>query len=57
MFCQVLYIQNSIPEFKERNMEFLTAETHTEVLRAMEKFEKNIIKFEHQLRIVQLVIF
>ncbi|KAL8110066.1 protein RST1 isoform X1 [Apium graveolens] len=47
---EVLLIQNSIPEFKDRNMELLTAETHTEVLRAMEKFEINIVKFEHQTR-------
>lgn len=47
---EVLHIQNNIADFKERNMELLTAETHTEVLRAMEKFEINIIKFEHQTR-------
>ncbi|KAL1831410.1 hypothetical protein ACET3Z_001061 [Daucus carota] len=49
-YYEVLHVQNSTPEFRERTMELLTAETDTEVLWAMEKFVINIIKFEHQTR-------
>jgi hypothetical protein len=46
----VLYIQKSIPDFRERNVELLTSETDPEVLRAIESFEVKIITYEHFTR-------
>nr|GLL47480.1 putative SWI/SNF-related matrix-associated actin-dependent regulator of chromatin subfamily A member 3-like 3 isoform X1 [Ipomoea trifida] len=45
--CQ---FQGSLPDFNERNLEFLTPETDLEVLRALEAFEVKIINHEHVTR-------
>nr|GLL47490.1 protein RST1 isoform X1 [Ipomoea trifida] len=42
--------QGSLPDFNERNLEFLTSETDLEVLRALEAFEVKIINHEHVTR-------
>ncbi|CAK9161769.1 unnamed protein product [Ilex paraguariensis] len=47
---EVLHIQKSIPEIREKNMELLISETEPEVLRAVEGFEVKIITNEHLTR-------
>ncbi|KAM7509889.1 hypothetical protein LguiB_008764 [Lonicera macranthoides] len=46
----VLHIQKSIPDFKERNVGLLTSENDLGVLRAMEGFEVKILTYEHITR-------
>ena len=51
-FCgyfQVSLIEDSIPDFWRRNHECLTNEHNLEVLKAMENFQVEIIKFENML--------
>ncbi|XP_059670118.1 protein RST1 [Cornus florida] len=47
---EVPHIQESIPDFKKRNMKLLIYETDPEVLRTMEGFEVKIITHEHITR-------
>ena len=46
---QISLIQDSIPDFGRRNYESFTNEHNMEVLKAMENFQVEIIKFEHML--------
>jgi hypothetical protein len=46
---QVSLIQDSIPDFWRRNYDYFTNEHNLEVLKAMENFQVEIIKFEHML--------
>ncbi|XP_019185386.1 PREDICTED: protein RST1 isoform X4 [Ipomoea nil] len=47
---EVGQFQGSLPDFNDRNLEFLTSETDLEVLRALEAFEVKIINHEHITR-------
>uniref|UniRef100_M8CQR3 DUF3730 domain-containing protein n=1 Tax=Aegilops tauschii TaxID=37682 RepID=M8CQR3_AEGTA len=46
---KISLIQDSIPDFWRRNYECFTNEHNLEVLKAMENFQVEIIKFEHML--------
>jgi hypothetical protein len=48
-YFQVSLIQDSVPDFLRRNHECFTNEHNLEVLKAMENFQVEIIKFEHML--------
>ncbi|XP_075090741.1 protein RST1 isoform X2 [Nicotiana tabacum] len=47
---EVEHLERSIPDFKEKNLEFLVSETDPEVLTAVEGFEVKILTFEHITR-------
>ncbi|PHT57117.1 hypothetical protein CQW23_05603 [Capsicum baccatum] len=47
---EVEHIQRSIPDFKDRNVEYLVSETDPEVLTALEGFEIKLLTFEHSTR-------
>lgn len=48
-YFQISLVQDSIPDFWRRNYECFTNEHNLEVLKAMENFQVEIIKFEHML--------
>ncbi|XP_010316298.1 protein RST1 isoform X2 [Solanum lycopersicum] len=47
---EVEHLERSIPDFKDRNLEYLVSETDPEVLTALEGFEVKLITFEHITR-------
>ncbi|KAM3286727.1 protein RST1 isoform X1 [Capsicum chacoense] len=47
---EVEHIERSIPDFKDRNVEYLVSETDPEVLTALEGFEIKLLTFEHSTR-------
>ncbi|XP_019227085.1 PREDICTED: protein RST1 isoform X2 [Nicotiana attenuata] len=47
---EVEHLERSIPDFKDKNLEFLVSETDPEVLTAVEGFEVKILTFEHTTR-------
>ncbi|KAK4367433.1 hypothetical protein RND71_011225 [Anisodus tanguticus] len=47
---EVEHLERSIPDFKDRNLEYLVSETDPEVLTALEGFEAKLFTFEHITR-------
>ncbi|CAN4082408.1 unnamed protein product [Withania somnifera] len=47
---EVEHLERSIPDFKDRNVEYLVSETDPEVLTAVEGFEVKLLTFEHMKR-------
>ncbi|XP_060192465.1 protein RST1 isoform X2 [Lycium barbarum] len=47
---EVEHLERSIPDFKDRNYEYLVSETDPEVLTALEGFEVKLLTFEHITR-------
>ncbi|XP_055804568.1 protein RST1 isoform X2 [Solanum dulcamara] len=47
---EVEHLERSIPDFKDRNLEYLVSETDPEVLTALEEFEVKLLSFEHITR-------
>ncbi|MCD7462940.1 hypothetical protein HAX54_049652, partial [Datura stramonium] len=47
---EVEHLERSIPDFMERNLEYLVSETDPEVLTVLEGFEVKLLTFEHNTR-------